>query len=368
MKYILLAAFLFALPVFAQQTVSPEVHPDGSVTFRLPAPNAKEVQLHCEGVENSVMQRDEHGVWTFTSEPLEPDIYVYSFSVDGLHMIDPHNSFIKYNLLNTDSQVQVHGPKDLVWEISDVPRGDLHRHFYKSAVAGDERDYIVYTPPGYDPLARKRYPVLYLLHGYSDDTSAWSAAGRANVILDNLIARGQAKPMIVVMPLGYGTMDVVKVGWSRMRDSGLWQRNVDLFSAALLDEVMPQVEKAYRVSTDRQSHAIAGLSMGGTESLTVGLNHLDRFAWIGSFSAGGLNTNYLAQFPALDAKANDKLRLLWIGCGREDKLIEGNKQFCDWLQTRDIHYQWVDSPGTHSFRVWRRYLGEFVPLLFQEKK
>jgi enterochelin esterase-like enzyme len=270
--------------------------------------------------------------------------------------------------LNTDSQVHVPGPKSLAWEINDVPRGTLHRHFYRSAVAGDDRDFIVYTPPGYDATAKKRYPTLFLLHGYSDDPTAWPAVGRANVILDNLIARGQAKPMIVVMPLGYGTMDIIKAGWSRVRDRELWQRNVDKFGEALLGEVMPQVEKAYRVSTDRQSRAIAGLSMGGTESLLVGLNHLDRFAWIGAFSSGGLNTNFAAQFPALDAKANDQLRLLWIGCGREDRLIENNRQLCDWLKSKDVRYTWVESPGAHSFRVWRRYLAEFAPLLFQEKK
>ena len=368
LKPVLLAALLFAVPAFAQPIVSPEVHTDGTITFRLPAPNAKEVQLHCEGVRNSAMQKDDHGVWTFTTEPLEPDIYVYSFSVDGLRVIDLANPLLKYNLLNTDSQVEVPGPLSLPWEINAVPHGQLHRHFYKSAVAGDERDFIVYTPPGYDPKAWKRYPVLYLLHGYSDDTTAWSAVGRANVILDNLIARGQAKPMIVVMPLGYGTMDVVKGGWSRVRDPGLWRRNVDKFGDALFGEVMPQVEKAYRVSTDRQSRAIAGLSMGGTESLVTGLNHLDRFAWIGAFSSGGLNTNFPVQFPALNARANDKLRLLWIGCGKEDRLIESNKQFCDWLKSQNVRYTWVESPGVHSFRVWRRNLAEFAPLLFQEKK
>lgn len=368
MKSIFLAALLFVLPAFAQQPVSPEVHPDGVVTFRLFAPNAKDVQLHCEGVRNSAMQKDSQGVWMFTSEALEPDIYVYSFSVDGLHLIDPANSFLKYNLLNSDSQVEVPGANSLSWQINDVPRGQLHRHFYKSAVAGDDRDFIVYTPPGYDASARQRYPVLYLLHGYSDDTTAWTGVGRANVILDNLIARGQARPMIIVMPLGYGTMDVVKGGWGRVRDPGLWQRNVDKFGDALLGEVMPQVEKSYRVLADRRSRAIAGLSMGGTESLVVGLNHLDRFAWVGAFSSGGINTNFAAQFPTLDAKANDKLNLLWIACGKEDRLVESNQQLCDWLDKQGIHHAWVTTPGIHSFRVWRRYLADFAPLLFQDKK
>ena len=365
MKSIVIAVWLFAVPAFAQPAISPEVHPDGRVTFRLPAPKAREVRVYCEGVKSSAMQRETNGVWNLTTDSLEPDIYSYSFSVDGLRLLDPNNPYQKYNLLNCDSLVEVPGPKSLPWEINDVPRGELHHHFYHSAAAGDDRDYIVYTPPGYQPSAWKKYPVLYLLHGYSDDTSAWATAGRANVILDNLIARGQARPMIVVMPLGYGTMEIVKAGWGRVRDPNLWQRNVDKFSAALLGEVLPQVEKAYRVSRDRQSRAIAGLSMGGTESLVVGLNHPDQFAWIGAFSSGGLNTNYVTQFPKLNARANDRLRLLWISCGRDDQLVKGNQQLSDWLTARDIRHTWVETDGSHSFRVWRRNLAAFAPLLFQ---
>ena len=366
-KNIFLTTVLVSLSAFAQPIVSPEVQANGRVTFRLSAPNATNVQIQCEGIKKAAMQKDDHGVWSFTSEPLEPDFYNYSFSVDGLHTIDPANPLLKYNLLNTENQVHVPGPKSLPWEIIDVPRGQLHRHFYKSAVAKDERDFIVYTPPGYDPTAQNHYPVLYLLHGYSDESSAWTSVGRANVILDNLIARGQAKPMIVVMPLGYGTMDTVKVGWGG-RAPELWQRNQTKFTETLLDEVMPQIEKSYRVSTERQASAIAGLSMGGGESLLVGLNHLDRFAWIGAFSSGALNTNYVTQFPALDAKANEQLKLLWISCGQQDERIKVNKQFCNWLESRGVHYTWVEIPGQHSFRVWRRFLAEFAPQLFQDKK
>ena len=358
---------MLVAPAFAQQIVSPEVRPDGRVTFRLKAPGAKAVQLRCEGVRNSVMEKDDQGVWSFTSDPLEPDIYAYSFNVDGLHMIDPVNSLLKYNLLNTESQVHVPGPKSLPWEINDVPHGQLHRHFYKSAVADDERDFIVYTPPAYDPAARKRYPVLYLLHGYSDDTTAWPSVGLANVILDNLIARGQAKPMIVVMPLGYGTMDIVKAGWSRVRDPGLWQTNVDKFGETLLNEVMPQVEKFYKILPDRDSRAIAGLSMGGAESLAVGLNHPDRFAWIGAFSSGRLGKDLAAALPALGQDANAKLRLLWIACGRDDGLIGWNQQIDAWLTDRGVSHVWHPTPGIHSFTVWRRNLAEFAPLLFREQ-
>ncbi len=368
MKAITLAVLLLAVPAFGQSIVSPEVHSDGSITFRLSAPNARDVEVHCESISNSKMEKDDHGVWTFTTGPMSPDIYVYSFNVDGLHLIDPANPFMKYNLLNSDSQVEVRGPDSTPWQLNDVPHGVLHRHFYHSTVANDDRDFIVYTPPGYDSTAQKRYPVLYLLHGYSDDPTAWTAVGRANVILDNLIARGEAKPMIVVMPLGYGTMDILKGGWVHVRDHGLWQRNVDNFATALLDEVLPRVEKSYRVLTDAQSHAIAGLSMGGTESLVTGLNHPDQFAWIGAFSSGGLDTNYVAQFPKLDSGVNDKLRLLWIGCGDKDGLLQPNQQFCDWLHGKGIKYDWVEKSGNHSFRVWRRDLANFAPLLFQDKK
>jgi enterochelin esterase family protein len=313
------------------------------------------------------MLKDDRGVWSFTTEPLTPDIYAYSFQVDGLRTIDPNNPLLKYNLLNTDSQVHVPGPATLPWEINDVPHGQLHRHFYKSTVGSDERDFYVYTPPGYDPAARHRYPVLYLLHGHSDDASAWTGVGRANVILDNLIAGKRAQPMLIVMPLGYGTMEIVRGGWQRVRNPELWQRNQDKFRESLLNEVMPQVERSYRVKADRNSRAIAGLSMGGSESLMVGLNALDRFAWLGAFSSGGLNTNYSVVFPALNEKANRQLRLLWLGCGEQDGLLASNQSLSEWLTAKGIRHTWVQTPGQHSFRVWRRYLAEFVPLLFRDK-
>ena len=365
---LLLFNLAVVLSAWSQPFASPQVAQDGRVTFRLKAPDAKEVRLRCEGVKATNMQKDEQGVWSLTTDPLEPDIYVYSFAVDGLHLIDPANPLLKYNLLSTDSQVHVPGPSSLLWEINAVPHGQLHRHFYKSAVAGDERDFMVYTPPGYDPAARKRYPVLYLLHGYSDDTTAWSSVGCANIILDNLIARKQARPMLIVMPLGYGTMEIVKAGWQRVRDRELWERNVSGFRRALLEEVMPQAEAAYRISAEPKSRAIAGLSMGGTESLLVGLGALDRFAWIGAFSSGGLSTNFVSQFPELDEKANRKLRLLWLACGTEDGLMANNRSLHEWLAGKGIRHTWKESPGAHSFRVWRRYLAEFTPLLFQEER
>jgi len=346
---------------------SPEVHPDRTVTFRFRDPNALEVNLALDGRKAVAMQKDDQGVWSITTEPLDPEIYGYSFVADGVHLIDPMNSLIAPNLLGPHSMVHVPGPSSLPWEINDVPRGQVDHHFYHSGVIGDNRDYYVYTPPGYDSHAKKKYPVLYLLHGYSDDASAWTAVGRANVILDNLISQGKAKPMVIVMPLGYGAPEIVSRTGPTLRDQDLRKRNYDNFREALFTEVMPQVERQYRVLTDRDDRAIAGLSMGGAESLFVGLNALDRFAWIGSFSAGGLSQDFDKLFPKLDAKANSRVRLLWVACGTEDRLIDFNRKFREWLKSKDIQHVDIETPGMHTWMVWRGNLSNFAPLLFQSK-
>jgi enterochelin esterase-like enzyme len=351
-------------PRAAEPLISPEVQADNRVTFRLRAPAAGEVVLDREGAKRVPMQKDSQGVWSVTVGPLEPDLYGYSFIVDGVTMFDPSNRVTKFNFIYTANVVHVPGPSSLPWEINNVPHGAIHHRFYKSSVVGDERDYYVYLPPGYDERARQLYPVLYLLHGFSDDASAWTAVGRANVIFDNLIAQGKAKPMIVVMPLGYGAPEIVKPG-AGLRDATLRQRNYERFRDALLGEVQPQVEKSYRVARDRNSRAIAGLSMGGAESLYVGLNALDRFAWIGAFSSGGLGDDFNNTFPRLDAKANNQLRLLWIACGTEDGLIATNRKLREWLQTKDVHHVNIETPGAHVWMVWRRNLADFATLLFR---
>ncbi len=365
-----ISRFLFLLlvvPLSAQTPpkpiVSPEVHPDSRVTFRFRDPNAKEVSLELEGAKRSPMIRGEQGIWSVTTDPLAPDFYGYAFVADGVSLIDPSNPLMKPNILNTQSLLHVPGPASLTWEVNDVPHGVIHRHFYRSRVVGDQRDFYVYTPPGYDPSARIVYPVFFLLHGFSDDASAWIAVGRANVILDNLITRGKARPMVVVMPLGYGAPEILKrVG---PRDASLWRTNVGRFKEAALQEVLPQVEKEYRVSGDRNQRAIAGLSMGGAEALITGLNALDSFAYVGAFSSGGLGDDYGSVFPGLDAKADAKLRLLWIACGKEDRLFDGNVKFIEWLKSKGIRSTWVETPGAHTWTLWRRYLSEFAPLLFQ---
>jgi len=347
---------------------TPEVHSDDSVTFRFLAPNAQEVKLAREGSEQVAMQKDDKGVWTVNTAPLSPDYYGYSIIVDGVRQIDPFNHLLKPNLLSTETMVHVQGPPSLPWEANDVPHGETHHHFYKSAVAGDDRDFYVYTPPGYDPGSKTTYPVLYLLHGYSDDASGWTAVGRANVILDNLIAQGRAKPMIVVMPLGYGTMEMITLGWGAWSHTDVRDKNFANFRAALLTEVMPKVESEYRVNSERNSRAIAGLSMGGSESLLTGLNNLDKFGWIGAFSSGGIPDEFEKDFPTLDAKANQQIRLLWIACGTEDRLISVNRKLREWLKTKGVEHMDVETPGMHTWMVWRRNLSEFAPLLFRERR
>jgi enterochelin esterase-like enzyme len=371
---LLLAFFLPILfPVCLQaqtqpsaRLISPEVYADHSVAFRFLDPNARQVSLDLEGVATPApMQKNDQGVWTLTTAPLESDYYGYSFDADGVHLIDPLNPLLVPNLLHSRSAVHVPGPASLPWEVNNVPHGVVHHHFYRSAVVGDQRDFYVYTPPGYSPRARTKYPVLYLLHGFSDDASGWTSVGHANVIFDNLIAEGKVKPMIVVMPLGYGAPQILASGFAGFEHSGLRRQNFEKFTQALLTEVMPQAERAYRIKKDRNDRAIAGLSMGGAESLLSGLNHLDQFAWIGAFSSGGLTEKFDDEFPGLDAKANAKLRLLWVACGTDDHLIGINRKFRAWLRSKGIVHTGIETPGMHTWMVWRRNLANFSPLLFR---
>ncbi len=353
---------------------TPEVHADHRVTFYFPDPGAKSVELVLGGVAHPMpMEKNSEGLWSITVGPLEPEIYSYQFQADGVSLLDPANPTIVPNLRSPSNSFEVPGPTPEMWDVQDVPHGILHRHFYQSAIIGDQRDYFVYTPPGYDPRADTKYPVLYLLHGYTDDAQGWTAVGRANVILDNLIAQGKTRPMLIVMPLGYGAPEIVTGPRADFEDKPLRQRNFDRFTQALLTEVIPQVQSMYRVSTDRNDRAIAGLSMGGAESLLTGLNHIDTFAWVGSFSAGGLDPDFSGDFPSLNAQSAAQLRLLWIACGSNDRyvgktpLITANRNLVAWLRSKNIPVTFVETPGMHEWPVWRDNLIHFAPLLFQPK-
>ncbi len=352
-------------PAQSQPLISPDVHPDKTVTLRLRAPHADTVLFALEGSTAVPMQKDSTGLWTLTTAPLVPDIYGYSFLVDGVAMFDPSNPYVKKNLLYTSSLLFVPGPDTIPWQDNNVPHGVVHHHFYHSKIVGDDRDFYVYTPPGYDPAGKRKYPALYLLHGYSDDASAWTAVGRAQFLLDNLIAQGKVKPMLVVMPLGYGAPEIVARTTQGLRDMSLRHRNYLKFREALLTEVLPAVEKSYRVASDRKSRAIAGLSMGGAESLFTGLNDVDQFAWIGAFSSGGLDDDFDKMFSSLPANAGSRLKLVWISCGTDDGLITVNRKLNEWLDAKGIKHVKVETAGSHTWMVWRRNLASFVQLLFK---
>ena len=273
------------VPLVPAPPRSPTIHPDGSVTFDLLMPHAEKVELRVEGFAKPfLMTATEPGHWTYTLAPLPPEFYSYSFVVDGVNVVDPHNVTLKPSAFQVQNVFLIPGHRP--WEIADVPHGVVHHHQYQSALVNRSSSYYVYTPPGFDPASKKQYPVLYLLHGYSDEDSAWTEMGKANTILDNLIAAGKAEPMIVVMPLGYGDMAMITRGWIAWQDKELVARNFRVFGQALYTEVMPRINAEYPILAGRENHAIAGLSMGGAETLLVGLNHTQDFAWIGGLQRG----------------------------------------------------------------------------------
>jgi enterochelin esterase-like enzyme len=350
---------------------SPQIDTEGNATFTLAMPNAVKVDLHLENVrEPFPMNKGVDGAWTVTVPKLAPQYYSYAYDVDGTSVIDPHNTLVKTSFFNMQSMFLVPGQPPMPWEAGDVPHGEIHHHFYRSKIVDINSEYYVYTPPGFDAKSKKKYPVLYLLHGYSDDPSAWTWMGKANVILDNLIAQGKAKPMIVVMPLGYGTMDMISRGWAVWRDPELVKRNFTDFGRVLYEEVMPLVKAEYPLSDKREEHAIAGLSMGGAETLLVGLNHTDDFAYIGAFSAGGIgDSNFGPLFPAITpqsgAQIQAKLKLFWVACGEQDGLFPPNQKLIAWLKEQGMQPTAIATPGMHVWMVWRDNLSNFAPLLFK---
>jgi enterochelin esterase family protein len=331
---------------------------------------ATKVTLALDGVAKPIpMEKDANGIWTVTTPPLTPEIYGYHFEADGDRRFDPSNPRMTLNLVSISNTLLVPGDTPQPWEDTNVPHGTLHRYIYTTGtVLGlpeNQSGYFVYTPPGYDVKAKKPYPVLYLLHGWSDSDAGWTAVGHAHLILDTLLAAGKIKPMVVVMPLGYGDMAFLR-GHNVWDNPTAIDHNTDLFTQALLTEVVPRVESEYHVSKDRNDRAIAGLSMGGLESLEVGLTHTDQFAWIGGFSSAVENLDYSKVLASLDPKAAN-LRLLWISCGTEDSLINPNRKLVEFLKTKEMPVTQVETPGLHTWMVWRDNLIHFTPLLFQQK-
>ena len=383
----ILATTLIAtgLTAFAQQApapvvVSPEVRSDRSVTFRILAPKAESVKLNGGDIPNSsaggAMIKSEDGVWEVTTAPLDAGAYRYTFNVDGLTVVDPRSPATSESNNNVWSLAIVPGSDFM--DTREVPHGAVAAVTYHSSSLNRMRRMHVYTPPGYE-AGRDKYPVFYLLHGSSDSDGSWSSVGRAGFILDNLIADRKAKPMLVVMPAGHTR----PTGGPRVPGSS-GQSATDEFVADLMTSIVPYIEKNYRVMTDRQSRAIAGLSMGGSQTLNAALPRLDKFAYIGVFSSGLLNMStgprpggttppppagptWEEQHKAeLDNAAWKKgLKLLWFATGKEDRLIPNTKATVAMLEKHGFKPVFLETTGGHTWLNWRNYMNDFVPQLFK---
>jgi len=306
------------------------------------------------------------GVWSVTVGPLTPEIYAYNFTIDGVKTIDPGNFEVKTGSTAStiESILEVPGDQPAFYDAQRVPHGEIRTVWYDSKSLNSIRRVTIYTPPGYDSSGKKKYPVLYLFHGANADEAAWTRLGHVNLILDNLLAAGKMKPFIVVMPFGYPSPPSVPTA----RPAGGLSSVTEEFSKDLLGDVIPYVQVHYRVYTDRDHRAIAGLSMGGIESLQIGLNHFDQFSYVGGFSAAVTPADFPKTFPGVIANpqsVNRQLHLLWIGCGTDDGLFGASTSFSKFLDDSQVKHTFYKIPGAHTWIVWRQFLNEFAPQLFR---
>ena len=346
----------------APQLQSPLVHSDRTVTFSVRAPNAKKVELSAQFLKaNQPLTADTNGVWSVTVGPVEPNLYPYNFVVDGLGVADSANPDLFPNERFKSSLVDIPGDRPSLHSVQDVPHGELSYCYYQSKTLNRTRPLIVYTPPGYR-AGRGRLPVLYLVSGTTDTEETWFKVGRANFILDNLIAQKKAVPMIIVMP--YGNM----MSGTPMPGSPQAAEMYKIFNDELVGNIMPYVEANYRVSRDRDQRAIAGFSRGGGQSLFTGFNNLDKFAWIGSYSAyltPEVFDKYFANIAADPKSTNKKLKLLWLGVGKTDFLYQPAVDFDDYLKGKKIEHQSLVTEGGHTWMNARHYLAETLQLYFK---
>lgn len=347
---------------WVQPIESPLVHPDRTVTFNFKAPGAKKVELTAQFMKgNRPLQVDSNELWSITLGPIEPNLYPYNFIVDGVAVSDPNNANIFPNERFKGSLVDIPGEKPALHAAQDVPHGEVSYCYYHSKTLGSIRPLLVYTPPGYRERAEK-YPVCYLVSGTTDTEETWFKVGRANFILDNLIAQKRAVPMIVVMPYGNmmgGTPDPTTIQAADM---------YKVFNDELVGHIMPYVEANYRVIPDRTKRAIAGFSRGGGQSLFAGFSNLDKFAWIGSYSAyltPEVCNKYFRKLVETPDVTNQQLKLLWLGVGSEDFLYKQAVTFDEFLKEKKIEHQSLVTGGGHTWMNARHYLAETLPLYFK---
>jgi len=382
LKHILYFLILFHSFAYAQENldfnakkniISPEVN-EKRVTFRLLAPQAKTVKLQGNWMESSPveLQKGADGVWSLSQADFKPDIYTYSYLVDGVKANDPNNPYQVRDVSSVMSMFLVAGPQSLSYEVQRVPHGSVTKRWYASKGLQEDRRLTVYTPPGYESNKGK-YPVLYLLHGMGGDEEAWMPLGRASQILDNLIAAGKAKPMIVVMPNGH-TSNAAAPGESAKGFYKIDMMTPDIFTGDMetyFNEIINFTEQNYRVKSDAKDRAIAGLSMGGFHSLYISANQPKMFGYVGLFSPAILPPQnkqspiYMNLDTKLDIQRKQGYQLYWIAIGKTDFLYKSVTDFRNKLDRSGFKYTYVESDGGHTWSNWRTYLTDFVPQLFK---
>ncbi|MBN2765362.1 MAG: esterase [Paludibacteraceae bacterium] len=370
-----------------QEIKSPEINADNSVTFRFNAPDAKLVVVtgdflptekittpmgEMDGPGKAALSKDDKGIWTFTSEPLGSELYGYSFIVDGLSTTDPNNPFLNRDVASVTNIFIVGGGKADLYKVNDIPHGTVSKRWYDSPGLKMDRRMTIYTPPGYE-TSKEKYPVLYLLHGAGGDEEAWMNLGRASQILDNLIAQGKVKPMIVVMPNGNVSQDAAPGEGSDgfYKPQFMAPQTMDGTYEANFMDIVKFVESNYRVKTDKADRAIAGLSMGGFHSFHISRYYPNTFDYVGLFSAALMPREdatgkvYNDIDGTLKKQMENGYKLYWIGIGKTDFLYDANKEFRQKLDGMGMKYSYTETEGGHIWRNWRVYLSEFTPLLFK---
>jgi enterochelin esterase-like enzyme len=370
-----ISSFTMGQPPRGPLVVSPQVHSDGKVTFRYQAPNAKEVKLGGQFEKGLIpMVKDANGIWTVTVGPVKPDIYPYNFVVDGVSVMDPANEAFFPNERFKGSLVDIPGETPLIHTKKNVPYGAVTYEYYPS-VSGTTGSLVVYTPPGYDKNANKKYPVFYLISGTTDTEETWFKVGRTNVILDNLIAEGKATPMIIVMP--YGNVearlaaqktDGTKPADPSGRESVEAVNRSKNFENDLVNNIIPYIDKNYRTINHKDSRAIGGFSRGGGQTLRTAFGNMDKFSWICCYSAylspQEMERSYKSIYEN-SGNTNKQLKLFWISVGKEDFLYNQTVEFMDFLKTKNVNYKSLVTDGGHTWMNTKVYLAETAQLLFK---
>lgn len=378
-----------------QKIISPEVHNDNSVTFRLKAPNAQKVQVTGDFLPKSNssvadMTKNENGLWEYTSAPLEPEFYSYSFLVDGLKINDPNNVFLNRDIASLHNVFLIEGGRVNLYKVNRVPHGSIIRCWYNSPSLKMDRRLTVYIPPFYG-TSNREYPVLYLLHGMGGDEESWIERGRMAQIMDNLIAQGKAKPMIVVMPNGNASQEAApgesslgfykpeiklpkinaKSVFSDMNEAKKLLpllKESDQFIISFPD-IINFIDQTFRTKKEKSGRAIAGLSMGGFHSMYISKEYPDMFDYVGLFSAAVIAPDVsIPPFENVSEKLkvqfDKKPALYWIAIGEEDFLYKMNENYRRMLDENGYKYTYFETGEGHIWKNWRIYLTEFVPLLF----